>query len=365
VRDPLRKTKARARSARHPRPTERALPALDLFSGAGGLSLGLEAAGFAATAAVEREAVYCETYARLFPKVEILCGSVQQVRFRRFRGIPLIAGGPPCQPFSSGGKQRAAEDDRDMIPEFLRAVREARPQAFLMENVPGLASPRLRPYLDGIVVRMERLGYTVSCAVLHAAQFGVPQKRRRLFVVGTLGDTFEFPSPTHGPGTRHPIIPARSILSEHQAFGIPNRSKVFYAKRPDLRQSPYAGQIFNGGGRPIDLDSPCHTVLASAGGNKTHFVDTRNLVPPYFRHLKRGGKARKGVLPGGRRITVEESALLQTFPGGVEFAGSRSRQYAQVGNAVPPLLAQRMGEVLLRSLGAGRRWARERKAAAL
>jgi DNA (cytosine-5)-methyltransferase 1 len=104
--------------------------------------------------------------------------------------------------------------------------------------------------------------------------------------------------------------------------------------------------MFNGGGRPIDLSVPCHTILAAAGGNKTHFFDTLGLVPAYHAHLAKGGKPRTGTLNGGRRLTVEESALLQTFDPSIRFAGSRSSRYTQIGNAVPPLLAEVLGQAL-------------------
>ena len=105
-----------------------------------------------------------------------------------------------------------------------------------------------------------------------------------------------------------------------------------------------------GGGRPIDLSAPCHTILASAGGNKTHFLDTQSEVPPYHRHLWGGGAPRAGTLPGSRRLSVKESALIQTFPKTMKFAGSRSSQYTQVGNAVPPRLASVLAYALATTL---------------
>jgi DNA (cytosine-5)-methyltransferase 1 len=110
--------------------------------------------------------------------------------------------------------------------------------------------------------------------------------------------------------------------------------------------------LFNGGGRPINLNDLCPTILASAGGNKTHFIDTLDEVPRYHAELLRGLPPRTGTLPGGRRLTVEESALIQTFPPGVKFYGSQSSRYMQVGNAVPPKLAEALGTALAALLGA-------------
>jgi DNA (cytosine-5)-methyltransferase 1 len=237
-----------------------------------------------------------------------------------------------------------------MIPEFVRAVREIGPSAFMMENVPGLVAGDRMAYLSEVIAQFRRLGYKVAYKVLNAADFGVPQKRRRLFVIGLRGWPFDFPPETHGPRRTNPHVPVRAVLPD-EPIGDPNPSKVFYAKNPDLRPSPYDGHVFNGGGRPIDLSQPCHTILASAGGNKTHFFDALGLVPEYHRHLEAGGAPRSGVLPGGRRLTVQESAIIQTFPTFVTFSGPRSAQYHQVGDAVPPLLAAALGKALVAQLG--------------
>jgi DNA (cytosine-5)-methyltransferase 1 len=319
---------------------------IDLFSGAGGLSIGLHAAGFNPVLAVEVNPDCCQTFAGVFPSVPIEPKPIKQWNFRKYEGVDIVIGGPPCQPFSSGGKGLAADDDRDMLPEFFRAVEQARPNAFLMENVPALFGSTHRGYLDKLVGQLSRLGYMISESVLNAAEYGAPQKRRRGFLVGMRKKIFQFPKPRYGTKASNPFVPAGSVLRADAVFGHPNDSKVFYAKNPDLRPSPYDGQLFNGGGRAIDLNAPCHTILASAGGNKTHFIDSLFLVPEYHAHLRRGGRPRKGALPGGRRLTPEESSLIQTFPPEMKFFGSRSSRYMQIGNAVPPLLAQAIGLAL-------------------
>ncbi len=329
------------------RTVHRSLSTLDLFCGAGGLTLGLEAAGFRPVVAVERGDDACATYSSLFPAATIEPRPVELFDFRPYHGVDLVVGGPPCQPFSSGGKGLAGDDDRDMIPQFIRAVAEARPRAFLMENVPALFGATHQHYLSAVLRQLAGLGYSLSVAVLNAAAFGVPQKRRRGFVVGLRsGGRYAFPAATHGPGFARPFVPAGAVLGLGDTCGEAGGSHVIYAKKPDLRPSPYDGLLFNGGGRPIDLSAPCHTILASAGGNKTHFIDTLNRVPAYHAHLRRGGKPRVGRLEGARRLTLEESAAIQTFPPATRFSGTKSSQYAQIGNAVPPLLAAALGRGL-------------------
>lgn len=321
--------------------------AIDLFSGAGGLSLGLGQAGFEPILAVEIDSDSCVTYNGIFPSAHLIEGPIQELDFRQWFGdVDLVAGGPPCQPFSSGGKRLGKDDERDMLPHFFRAVREIQPPLFLMENVPGLVQPSRKAYLKGFLDDMGNLGYEITWQVLHAADYGVPQKRRRLFVIGSRLGTFSFPEPTHGPAVGKAYVPAGNFVRRDEVVGEPNPSKVTYAKNPDLRPSPYDGHLFNGGGRPINLNDASPTILASAGGNKTHFIDTLDEVPVYHAELLAGKSPRRGILEGGRRLTVLESAALQTFPAEIRFHGSRSSQYRQVGNAVPPLLARKIGEML-------------------
>jgi len=323
--------------------------AIDLFAGAGGLSLGLEAAGIESVFAVEIVPEAVATYSSIFPSAETHAGDICKVDFKRWRGVDVVAGGPPCQPFSIGGLRRGRDDGRDFLPEFVRAVLEVRPRAFIMENVPGLIS--FGPYLRSVLAPLFELYAISDPQVLNAADYGVPQSRKRLIVTGSR-DGSPLRLPVGAPGLR---VPAGMVLSR-EPLGDPNPSKIVYAKRPDLRPNPYQGHLFNGGGRAIELDKPSPTILAAAGGNKTHFIDLDDLVPAYHRHLKAGGEPRLGELPGARRLTVLESAALQSFPEHVRFSGSRSAQYTQIGNAVPPKFAQAISEALVEQvLGRSRR----------
>lgn len=325
--------------------------AIDLFAGAGGLSLGLKMAGWRVEAALEIKSDALKTHARNMPEVRHINRDVREVDFSEFAGIDLVAGGPPCQPFSVSGKQLGTKDERDMVPQFVRAVREARPKAFMMENVHGLTTAKFRPYLDEKIAELAALGYSVFWRVLDASEYGVPQNRMRLFVVGVeKGKAFDFPSPTHGEklGLLAKATVREALLDAPQ--DEPNKAKVVYCKKPIIRKSPFAGMLLNGQGRPLNLDGQSHTIPASAGGNRTHVVDESGTLSEYHRELLAGGATRKGEAAGCRRLTVRESARLQTFPDDFEFIGGRSGRYSQIGNAVPPLLAKAVGSAILSAL---------------
>lgn len=324
---------------------------LDLFSGAGGFTLGMKAAGFRTAYGVEIVRERRATFVRHTPDVRWLGGDASQVDFSAVKGkAEVIYGGPPCQPFSNGGLQRGEDDRRNGIPHFVRAVQEAAPRGFIMENVVGLATGSRKSYLDRVVAELEGLGYDVSWRILDAADFGVPQHRRRLFVAGVACGRFSFPDPTHGPGRASPHIAVKDALPVDVPLGRPCPAKVTYFAKPDLRPSCFDGLLFNGSGRAIDVDRPCRTIVASAGGARTHFFDTMGVVREYHSHLLAGGEPRKGEVPGCRRLSVEESAILQGFPADLEFQGPKSSQYAQVGDAVPPPLAAALGKAMNRSL---------------
>lgn len=329
------------------------LPTLDGFAGAGGLSLGLQAAGLPVAVAAESSPDAIRTYRRHHPTTEILEGDIAKHQFRRYRGqLAVVAGGPPCQPWSSGGKQLGQADGRDGLGHFVRVVKQIRPVAFLMENVPGLAAPGNLKHLQAFIDELALFGYHASYQILDATTYGVPQRRRRLFVVGISGGRkFEWPPAAYGQGTSRPLRVAGDVVSRGTLVGDPNPSKVTYAKNPVVRPNPFAGLLFNGGGRPLNLAAPAPTVLASAGWNRTPWIDTAGVLPEYHAHLRAGGAPRSGVVPGARRLTVAEAALLQTFPPSLQFEGSRGSQYVQVGNAVRPDLAAAVTRALVQALG--------------
>lgn len=316
--------------------------AIDLFCGAGGLSTGLCEAEVNVVLALDNYKDALKTYKHNHPETEVVDIDLRStpLAFKRWIGkIDIVAGGPPCQPFSVAGHQRAAADERDCIPHFISAVATLRPRAFIMENVPGLKTARHREYLDDVVERLRDVGYFVAePQILNAADYGVPQFRRRLFIVGLLHTPFIFPEPTHGPGRPNLYVPSRVAL-EQAPTDKPNTAIVTYAKNPIMRPSAYDGMLVNGKGRPINLDEPSQTIPASAGGNRTHIIDEIGMFAEYHEYLKNGGAPRKGKIESVRRLTVNESACLQGFSLNYVFLGQQSSRYRQVGNAVPPGLA--------------------------
>jgi DNA (cytosine-5)-methyltransferase 1 len=335
-----------------------AIPFLDLFAGAGGLSMGLAEAGFAPVRAVEIMEDAAQSYER-WHDIDVDRRRLEEIPDRELkawgRSVQLVVGGPPCQPWSTGGLRLAEKDSRDGFPAMLRALRVIQPDAFLIENVAGIERGATRAYFCDLIRTLEGLSYEVSSKTLDAADFGVPQHRHRTFIVGSRLKKLNFPAPSHGPEGVLPWVSAGSVITTGPQ-GEPNPSIVSYAKRPHLRPSPYDGLLFNGGGRPIDLSRPARTILASAGGNKTQFIDTEGVVPEYHALLwdEEAGKprptyeqhVRSGKVPGARRITVQESGRLQSFPDEMVFCGTRSMQYTLVGNAVPPRLAAAVGKAV-------------------
>jgi DNA (cytosine-5)-methyltransferase 1 len=324
--------------------------ALDLFAGAGGLTLGLHQTGWNVVAAIENDSWAVATYKQNFPHSQVINQDIRSIDFEQFKDIDLIVGGPPCQPFSVAGKQRSQADERDLVPEFIRAVKVVQPLAFIMENVPGLQTPKHQPYTNWVMQQFRSLGYSVYLDRLDAADYGVPQHRDRLFFIGVPpGTPFVFPAKTHGVGT------GQAYLSSGQALADvppdePNTAIVTYAKKPVLRPSPWAGMLVNGGGRPINLNQPSPTIPATAGGNRTHIVDPDGILLEYHRHLIAGGQPRIGRVEGVSRLTLRESARLQSFPDHFTFMGPKTARYRQVGNAVPPKLAQAITQALYNAL---------------
>ena len=327
------------------------IPAVSFFSGCGGLDLGLEAAGFTHLALVENNRLFCDTLRLNRPGWNVIGpplhrGDVSDIEAMiealtklglsaPFEG--LFCGGPPCQPFSIAANQRFAKSGPDfkrigyahrlhgnLLFDFLQLVTHFRPRVFLVENVPGLATIDEGEPLREALQEMAGVGYQVhGPCVLDAADFGVPQRRQRLLLVGcrTPGQ-FSFPQPT-GPPTPcgEPLstpldgVP-NHVTRQHSAESVRRYMMLAYGRRDKL------GRVDR-----LDPALPSKTVIAGGtnGGGRSHL---HPLIP--------------------RTLSVRECARLQTFPDDFLFLGPSARQFTQVGNAVPPRLAAQVGEAIRR-----------------
>lgn len=380
---------------------------IELFTGAGGLALGLELSGWHHSALIERDEHACATIHlneslghplakewRLFPD------DVRTIRYNELaNNVDMVAGGPPCQPFSLGGKHRAHQDKRDMFPEAVRAVRELRPKCFVFENVKGLLRQSFASYFNYIILqlsypmldrgagdtwqshlsKLERhhtgskekdLSYRVVYRLLDAADYGIPQHRHRVFIVGfrfDLRKEWSFPEPTHSfdrllweqwvTGAyweEHEVAKKhRPAISEKLASRIRRLESDFVQFPPDgqrcrtvrdalrglpdprIKRNTIANHEFRDGARPYPghtgstLDAPSKALKAGDHG-----------VP---------GGENMMALPDGtyRYYTVRESARIQTFPDDFVFSGSWTEAMRQIGNAVPVQLAHAVGNSIL------------------
>jgi DNA (cytosine-5)-methyltransferase 1 len=374
------------------------MKSIELFAGAGGLGIGTSNAGFSHSAVIEWDKYCCDTIKenklQKFSIVQnwpIFEGDVRQIDFKQFREpISLVSGGPPCQPFSLGGRHKAYDDSRDMFPQAIRAVRELAPKAFLFENVKGLTRQSFSNYLEYIKLqlnypeltkrngedwldhlrRIEQhhtsskkytgLSYNIVSRLLNAADYGVPQKRERIFIVGfrsDLGIEWAFPTPTHSNESlqwdqhvsleyweRHKISKKERVYDPKLSSKIP---KVF--GKPQLLPWLTIRDSFNG--LPDPEESPAAATKyynhKHQTGAKTYPGHTGSPFDSPAKTLKAGAHG----VPGGenmlvrtdgslRYFSVRESARLQTFPDNYIFHGSWTETMRQLGNAVPVKLAE-------------------------
>lgn len=339
--------------------------AISLFSGAGGMDVGFARAGFRTSLACELDKDACETFNSNLHLVghrgnRIVPTSVLDLDLNALpEGVDVVFGGPPCQGFSVAGKMDPNDERSKLIESFFDVVDAADPKGFVCENVKNLAvSGRWADVRDRIMAR-ARKRYRIALLVLNATDFGVPQIRERMFLVGLRKDLY------HGMDTAlHAEMMMMLAASRKKAPTVADvvrqlgragtaenpmtcTAKISYAKAPIMRKSPYAGMLFNGAGRPLSAAGWATTLPASMGGNKTPIIDEREIfegvdsfVEQYHRELIAGGKSKTGNAPQNlRRLTIKECMAIQSFPETYQFKGSKSAIYRQIGNAVPCDLA--------------------------
>lgn len=332
-----------------PQQQQTGLASLSLFSGGGGLDLAFDRAGFRHVASFDTLEAAGVTLRANRPEWDVRAGEdgdVRGVDWSAYRGlVDVLHGGPPCQPFSAAGRQKGSEDKRNMLPEFVRAVQAMRPAAFVAENVPALAGPKFAAYLDEAFRRPLSRDYIVSMFKLSAHEFGVPQVRRRVFLVGLRDDAgcrqMKPPPPTHRAD--HLTSAMTASLDDDElapthgargALGLPDIGCDALA--PTLRST---------------LTGPRHTtsVLSSASAQK---VWRRLHIWPNGVAATREA-ARKFVPENGHfRLSVADCAVLQGFPAEWEFSGPVYMALGQIGNSVAPPMGYQVARAVARALGA-------------
>jgi DNA (cytosine-5)-methyltransferase 1 len=338
------------------------LKAVDLFCGAGGFTLGLTAAGFEVLGAVDSWDIAVNTYRKNF-RHNIVHSPIEKLAPAQFLSgigaqigdIDLIVGGPPCQGFSVQRIGRDSDERNDLVLEFARFVSELRPRFFVMENVPGLHGKRGRKIADEFESRLSLSGYRVKSRVINAAEYGVPQIRRRLIYYGWGRDAipFTFPSPTHNEEGFRTVRDAFLGLQEPpEDFSTLSNDPLHRWTKLSPLNVQRLRLIPQGGGfedLPLELRVACHRNGADKIGHR--YVYGRlagdkpaGTITARFDSFTRGKFAHPSA---HRNITLREGARLQTFPDSFAFLGTQEQIAALIGNAVPPVLA----EVLCDAIG--------------
>jgi DNA (cytosine-5)-methyltransferase 1 len=366
---------------------------LDLFSGCGGMSLGLSwsrAGGLAieSIAAIDIWAAACATYERnlgIAPHVDGVSAELVSAVLDDIGSVDLVVGGPPCQGFSTSGKRALSDKRNHLVKSFLDAVELAQPKAFVMENVTGFTTFQEGQLFEEVLQRAIDLGYRVHPGVLLASRFGIPQRRRRFILVGTKAGAFRFPgqidtdSPLDGPLEVDQRTDAGfAVVSFNEATSDLPRLAAGeqvdrYSKPP---QNDFQRWIRAGSCRPSDHVSPCHNpkfveLLSYIPQGKSAFEpEVHREIPKRLRPRTgfansyariRGSQpaptiTRNFTTPSSancihprqhRALSLREGARCQSFPDTFEFMGSMSDKRLQIGNAVPPLLAKAIGNALL------------------
>jgi len=331
---------------------------ISIFSGAGGLDVGALQAGAKIVACVENDSDAAETL-RLnhgHLKAEILERDIQDVNFEQWSGInsSILIGGPPCQPFSKNGywvknDNRLIQDDpRNLLGQFLRGLSEMRPKGFLFENVESILHPTNKDEFFRFVKNAESLGYRCTQFKTNAADFGVPQKRKRVFVFGVLGAKNSIPTPqaTHSDHSKKSFD---DNLPDYLGVGsfIKKFDKPIYAEpQEDASKGTYFHELTNvPGGKNYmalaKLDDYSGKTFRPGG----RFWNFLYKLHPNLPSITIAAQPGPWVGPfhwSDRRLRVPEIAAIQTFPETYKFAGNRRSIQKQIGNAVPCVLAEKM-----------------------
>ncbi|MDQ2808652.1 MAG: DNA cytosine methyltransferase [Chloroflexota bacterium] len=362
------------------------LRALSLFSGCGGCSLGLQQASFTVQLAVDNNAAACASYAANFGGVRVwqtdlatLAPTALQQHAALGAGqLDLVVGGPPCQGFSSAGARDWHDPRNSLLRTFVDLLITLQPTWFVMENVEGLLTANDGFYVTEAILRLLEAGYWVKAKKVYMEQYGLPQRRKRLFIVGNrAGCAFVFPPPTHSPAQQLSLFgqaPQRSVLDA--ISDLPQPTADGQVQYTQAAHNPYQQGLRQAEGSEVQLhqSKPATALLQQRMEQLAQGATMQNLPPdlqhPSFqrRALRRvmdgTPSAQRGGAPSGlkrlraaepaltitasapsefvhptanRFLTLRECARLQSFPDGFAFHGSFSAIATQIGNAVPPL----------------------------
>jgi len=306
------------------------LSAVSIFSGCGGSDYGLRMAGFDILMANDISRYACKTYKLNMPETQVICCDISEKS--KFPKADLLIGCYPCQGFSQGGVRDPNRNINYLYREFDRVLRIIKPKAFIVENVSGMLRSNNYYLLRNQVIRFRMAGYIVAGPqILNAYEFGVPQTRKRVFIVGIksdLGIKYKFPQPTHGPNGIRKGVTQRDVLE-----GM-----------PEWPEGEFYDEDFHwyylSRNRRRDWDEPSATILSNPRHMPLHPIS-----PPLIKYDENDW--RFAYKSPARRFSYKESALLQGFSRGFKFAeGSLIEKYKAIGNAVPPPLFRAVTEAL-------------------
>lgn len=307
------------------------LKSIEICAGAGGQALGLEMAGFKHIALVEYEKKYCETLKKNRPEWNIICEDVKNFSGKPYRNkIDLLAGGVPCPPFSVAGKQLGSDDERDLFPEALRLIEEINPKAVMLENVRGFLDPAFKDYRESILKRIDELGYNVQIKLLNASDYGVPQLRPRIVIVGIRKDVqgkFSYPLPT----SEKVKTVGETLLDLMKKNHWQNANE--WAKQASTIAPTIVGGSKKHGGPDL---GPIRARKAWAQLG----VDGKGIA----------NEAPEKDFEGMPRLTPRMIARIQGFPDTWNFGDKKTAACRMIGNAFPPPVAKALGEEIRKVL---------------
>lgn len=327
---------------------------LSLFSGCGGMDFGIKMAGGKVIFATDINSDACATLKKYFPKTKIVCEDIAEIN--DFPEADVVVGGYPCQSFSMAGNRSPENDERSSLyKQFLRVIKLVKPNYFVAENVSGLKQLSNGEFLNAQIEAYEKVGYRITFKILNAKDYGIPQNRKRLFIVGVrkkFRQSFKFPDPTHGKSTKKtgPLLP---YASHGDAIkGLPLWPTGEFYERPHDPAGHFSW-YFMSRNRKANWSAPAYTVVANWRHITLHPASpTMKLT---WSNLEDGWKQRWDFtdeyehilvdptlpkLEKPRRLSWRECARIQTFGNDFEPVGDLESKFAQIGNAVPPKLAE-------------------------